>query len=135
MGAGVVGWWGWGVVWRGALAEHWAVCLLTAGVRVEGPGSGLPGWGRSAAVAAAHRLKVDTEAKVVLDVGGDAVVADHREGEREQLPTVRRVSQRLRVADHGRVEDHLTRDRALSAKGEALQPRAVTQHEDRLCPG
>lgn len=95
---------------------------------VEGGGPGV--W-----AAAAHRLKVDTEAKVVLDVGGDAVVADQREGEREQLPTVRRVCQCLRVADHGRVEDHLARDRALSAKGEAFQPRAVTEHEDRLCPG
>ena len=86
------------------------------------------------ALRAAHRLKVDAEAKVVLEVGGDAVVADQRERERENLPTVRRVGQRLRVADHGRVEDHLTRGRALSTKGESLEPCAVTQHEGRLSP-
>ena len=86
-------------------------------------------------LSAAHRLKVDREAKVVFDVGRDAVVANEREGEREQLPTVRRVGKRLRVAHHCGVEDHLARDRPLSTKGETFQPCAIVQHEDRLRPG
>lgn len=62
-------------------------------------------------------------------LGRDTVVADERVGEDEDLASVRWVRQRLWVADHRSVEDHLAGDRFVSPKRVALHLGAILEHE------
>ena len=61
----------------------------------------------------------------------DAGVPDVRRGHRHDLPGVRRVGQRLLVAGHPGVEDHLAERLAARAEALAAQRRAVLEHQDR----
>lgn len=63
---------------------------------------------------------------------GHTIVADEREGEDEDLPAVGRVGQRLRVADHARVEDELASHALGGAEGDALDDGAILNHERRV---
>jgi hypothetical protein len=60
---------------------------------------------------------------------GNAVAADERIGEDEDLAAVRRVGKRLDVSGHGRVEDHLAADRPRRPERTAGHLRAVLQHQ------
>ena len=60
---------------------------------------------------------------------GNAVAADERVGEDEDLAAVRRVGERLDVAGHPGVEDHLAADRPRRPERTAGHLRAVLQQE------
>ena len=60
---------------------------------------------------------------------GNAVAADQRVGEDEDLAAVRRVGERLDVAGHPGVEDHLAADRPRRPERTAGHLRAVLQQE------
>ena len=60
---------------------------------------------------------------------GNAVAADQRVGEDEDLAAVRRVGERLDVAGHPGVEDHLAADGPRRPEGAAGHLRAVLEQE------
>ena len=78
------------------------------------------------------RLVVDGEADIVLRLGRHTIVADQRICQREQLPSVRRVGQRLRVADHRGVEDNFAGYAHLGAKRVTGPARSVVEDERGL---
>jgi hypothetical protein len=67
------------------------------------------------------RLKVFQQTSFVSGRGGDAIVADERLGENENLSTVRRVGHRLRISNKRSRKDSLTRDIGLGAKRLAVE--------------
>ena len=74
-----------------------------------------------------RRLEVLEQAKVVARRRRHAVVADQRLREDEDLAPVRRVRQRLRVADERGGEDGFAGDVGLGAEGLAIEDRPVLQ--------
>src|SRR5256712_3993141 len=62
----------------------------------------------------------------------DAVVADHRVGHRDDLPSIRRIGQDLLIPLHGGIEDDLTRGFSLRAERPAPERAPVAQHEPGL---
>ena len=84
--------------------------------------------GGAGAVAGAghdHRARPGPAALVAARPG--PVVADHRRGEAEDLPEVRRVGDRLLVAGHAGGEDHLAQGRARGRGRARLEDEAVLQ--------
>ncbi len=68
-------------------------------------------------------------APVLRGASGDAVVADHRIRERENLPGVRRIGERLFVARHAGVKDRLAERRSLESESMAFEAAAVGEEE------
>ena len=71
----------------------------------------------------------DAGAPVLRGAPGDAVVADHRIGERENLSGVRRVGERLFVARHAGIKDRFAQSGALEAQPVAVEAAAVGEKE------
>mmetsp|Transcript_3258 Transcript_3258/g.5531 ORF Transcript_3258/g.5531 Transcript_3258/m.5531 type:complete len:870 (+) Transcript_3258:2518-5127(+) len=67
--------------------------------------------------------------ELIFLVTRHTVVANERVGEDENLATVRRVSERLRVADHTGVEDNLSSDALVSTEGESRDLQTVLKGE------
>ncbi len=64
--------------------------------------------------------------------GGDAVVADQRVGEDDDLPRVRGIRHRLLVPGHPSVEDHLPGNRTPSGTSQPIEPSPVLEKEEAI---
>ena len=95
--------------------------------QVSQPPSAWEASSRSIALAHDHRARVDP---VRLHVRPrDPVVADQRVREDDDLTGVARVGDRLLVARHGGVEDHLARADIGGAHGLAVKAGAVLEQQ------
>src|SRR4029077_10502072 len=80
-------------------------------------------------LALAHDHAAGLDALGLHRVAGDAVVADQRVGEGDDLPGVGGIGDRLLVAGHRGVEDDLAGDVAARAEQLAVEPGAVLEQD------
>src|SRR5579884_1164985 len=71
----------------------------------------------------------NARARILRDLARDAVVADHRIREREDLSGVRWVGQRFFVSGHARVEDRLAQRKPFVFQAVSIEPGTVCQEE------
>ena len=73
----------------------------------------------------------DAGSPVLRSASRDAVVTDHRIGERENLPRIRRVGERLFITGHAGVEDRFPKRDSLDTEPVTVEAASVSEKERR----